>query len=128
MDTFFGSRHLLVLGARVFCSVLRQRFANKVGHTSIVLVWRLCRNRLLYLHRHQSLEAGLEGALCTSDRCTRRFTRYRVCNGRLKLTSGVVVLAPVHRCGQRNSGMSPNKPLVPTHNGEAPLLAAQRRR
>jgi len=24
--------------------------------------------------------------------------------------------------------MSPNKPLVPTHNGEAPLLAAQRRR
>ena len=24
--------------------------------------------------------------------------------------------------------LSPNKPLVPTRNGEAPLLAAQRRR
>jgi len=26
------------------------------------------------------------------------------------------------------SSASPNKPLVPTRNGEAPLLAAQRRR
>ena len=28
----------------------------------------------------------------------------------------------------RGASQAPNKPLVPTRNGEAPLLAAQRRR
>ena len=31
-------------------------------------------------------------------------------------------------CGQGRFGITANKPLVPTRNGEAPLLAAQRRR
>jgi hypothetical protein len=32
------------------------------------------------------------------------------------------------RCAGEFSGTRSNKPLVPTRNGEAPLLAAQRRR
>jgi hypothetical protein len=30
--------------------------------------------------------------------------------------------------GLHTLGLAPNKPLIPTRNGEAPLLAAQRRR
>jgi len=89
--------------------------------------WTWRGDRILQLHGCPGLAAWLEGPLHTTHRCSssivgqRNHSYWVTCMVRLTPSSTAAL-------GTLLNSVLPNMPLVPTHNGEAPLLAAQRRR